>query len=116
MVFVSLSATILSIALLFFSAQNGLILAGLYCLFGGFTFTLYPLCINHTRDVMEERDILSVTQGLLLAFSIGRATGPQIASCFMMVAGPKGLLIHFILMTFVLALFFNWRVKQTTQS
>ena len=114
MVCVSMAAALLSVGLFMFSENHGVILSILYCLFGGFTFTLYPLCINHTRDILEEDDMLSATQGLLLAFSIGRATGPQIASCFMALIGPSGLLAHFLVMTLLLSVFFKWRVRQNT--
>lgn len=114
MVCVSLGAAAVSALLLFLSPQQEFLLALAYTVFGGLTFTLYPLCINYARNVIDEDIVLSATQGLLLAYSVGRAAGPQIASCFMAALGSKGIFVHFITMTLGLAFFFKWRLKQNT--
>ena len=55
------------------------VLPSLLFVFGGLTFTLYPLCISYTCDRMEQKDTVAATQGLLLAYSIGAALGPLMA-------------------------------------
>lgn len=78
-------------------------------LFGGVTFTLYPVCISQGCDNLATRDIVSGTQGMLLAFSIGATAGPLIAPLFIRVMGPTGLFFYFMVCSAILMVFFTWR-------
>jgi MFS family permease len=78
---------------------------------GGFCFTLYPISINHACDSIDSKAILSATQGLLFAYSIGSSFGPLISSAFMRIAGPRGMFIFFMILTAALAFFFQWRSR-----
>lgn len=78
-------------------------------LFGGMTFTLYPICISHACDSLETQDIVSGTQGMLLAYSIGSTVGPLIAPIFIKYLGINGLFIYFIISSALLMVFFIWR-------
>lgn len=78
---------------------------------GGFCFTLYPISINHACDSIDSKAILAATQGLLFAYSIGSSFGPLISSGFMSFMGPRGMFIFFILLTGMLAFFFQIRSK-----
>ncbi len=72
---------------------NGLLFIWLM-LFGGLTFTIYPISISHACDSLAQKDIVAGTQGLLLAYSIGAMLGPFIAPLFMQVLGPDGLFAY----------------------
>ncbi len=78
-------------------------------LFGGATFTLYPLAISHGCDHMHPDDIIAGTQGLLLAYSFGACVGPVIASLFMG-QSDKGLMLYFITIMAATGLFFLVRM------
>lgn len=78
-------------------------------LFGGFSFTIYPLSISHACDYLGGKDIVAATGGLLLAYGIGATAGPLIAPAFMKTLGPTGLLVYFIIMSAILAAFVMWR-------
>ena len=65
-------------------------------LFGGASFTLYPLAISHGCDHMHPDDIIAGTQGLLLPYSFGACIGPIFASLFMGHI-PEGLMLYFII-------------------
>jgi MFS family permease len=89
------------------------IFSGLLFLFGGLTFTMYPVGISHTCDRVESKDIVSATQGLLLAYSLGAMIGPVIAPIFISIFGSSGLMIYFVLLSILLGVFAAWRKTQT---
>jgi MFS family permease len=77
--------------------QEGWLFFSVMLLFGGLTFTLYPISIAHACDALALNDIVAGTQSLLLAYSIGAVFGPIIAPFFMQSFGSSGLFIYFIL-------------------
>lgn len=81
-------------------------------LFGGCTFTLYPLSISHACDYLDTKDIVAATQGLLLAYGIGAMLGPSITPLFMNHFGSQGFFIYIIIITGTLGSFFLWRRTQ----
>ena len=76
---------------------------------GGFTFTIYPICISHACDTAESQDIVSTTQGLLLVYSIGAALGPIAGSCIMYIFAKKGLTLFISLISIFCGLFIYFR-------
>ncbi|MBT4879440.1 MAG: MFS transporter [Alphaproteobacteria bacterium] len=80
-------------------------------IFGGASFALYPVSISHTCDVLEHADIVSATQGLMLAYGIGAIFGPIFASVFMSFFGSGGLFIYFIFISVGLAAYLIYRVS-----
>jgi MFS family permease len=82
-------------------------------IFGGISFSLYPLSISHTCDYLQNKnEIVAATQGLLLANGLGSIVGPILAPIFMHVLGPKGLIIFFATISLLLSIFFAWRRKK----
>lgn len=65
----------------------------LAALFGGFSYTLYPLSVAHANDLVDRRDFVSVSAGLLLVWGSGSALGPLLASAVMAALGPIGLFV-----------------------
>lgn len=78
-------------------------------IFGGLTFTLYPVSISHACDLLLPNEIVAGTQGLLLAYSLGATIGPAIGPLFMKLIGINGLFLYFITISAILAIFFSWR-------
>ena len=78
-------------------------------LFGGFTFTIYPLSISYACDHLAGKDIVAATQGLLLAYSIGATVGPLLAPGLMHLLGWRGLFIYFLIIGALLTLIVAWR-------
>ncbi len=60
-------------------------------LFGGFSFTLYPLSMAYTCEQVEENQVVAATGGFVLSYSIGAIAGPLIAPLFMQLCGNAGL-------------------------
>lgn len=83
-------------------------------IFGGLTFTLYPVSISHSCDSLEHKDITSGTQALLLFYSIGAVISPLLAPIAMSLLGVDGLFVYFATISFILALLLCWR--KTTKS
>lgn len=64
-------------------------------LFGGFSFTMYPLSISYTNDYLDPKDLVAATGGLLVAYGVGCVIGPLIAPVAMQWFGPAGLYLYF---------------------
>lgn len=90
-------------------------------IFGGLAFTIYPISISHVCDVLDSKDILAATQGLVLTYSIGACLGPIIAPIFMHFIPSGGLFIFFVVICGLLTAFLLMRkvrqaaVPQTEQ-
>jgi MFS family permease len=76
---------------------------------GGFTFTIYPICISHGCDTAKSEDIVSTTQGMLLLYSIGAACGPIAASCVVYFFDKQGLMIYITLVALSCGIFLYFR-------
>lgn len=75
--------------------QSGLFLYALMFLFGGVSFSLYPVSMSHTCDVLDPNAIVSATQGLMLSYGVGAVLGPLIAPIFQSFFGYIGVFIYF---------------------
>ncbi|MCF6768187.1 MFS transporter [Thiotrichales bacterium 19S11-10] len=108
-----LGLLISAVSLLLIFITNGeyfyYIFCGLLFILGGATFTLYPVGISHACDRVEQKDIVSITQGLLLAYSVGAMSGPIVASLFMYLFNSAGLMVFFIVFTLPMSAFLLWR-------
>ncbi len=93
--------------------DHAFILLTLLFLFGGLTFTMYPLCISYTCDRMKQKDTVAATQGLLLAYSVGATLGPLMAPGLMHGLGPRGLFIYFDIVMVILLIVISWRSLTT---
>ena len=63
----------------------------LAALFGGFSFTLYPLSMAYACERVKEEQIVAATGGFVLSYGIGAIAGPILAPIAMELAGPGGL-------------------------
>ena len=72
-------------------------------IFGGFTFSIYALCVAHMNDHLDAGEILEATSGLLLTYGIGATLGPTIVGALMSAFGPRMLLPYFIILLLMLA-------------
>ena len=84
----------------------------LFALHGGLLGALYPICVTHTNDFVERRQVVSVSGSLLLLWAAGAATGPAVASQIMALVGPTGLFWFVTLLSLGLAGFIAWRMTK----
>ncbi len=102
--------SILSLCIVWSSYQSLSLLLIASSIFGGFMFTLYPLSISHTIDLIDGDDMISATGALYVAYGIGAIIGPIIAAYSMDWFGVNSLFYFYSLIAFCTALFTAWRI------
>jgi MFS family permease len=80
---------------------------------GGLGFVLYPVAMSHACDYAEQKDMVSVTGGLLLVYGYGCILGPLLTSLFMMLFGGLGFFYYCAVSAAGLGFFVFWRSNQS---
>jgi MFS family permease len=101
-----LSLTIIIIGLKNFSFEE---LTIIYFIFGGLSFTFYPVALSMVCDSLRSSHIVSVTQGLSMIEGVGSIAGPIFAPPFMKLFGLTGLTIYFTITASCLLFFLIYR-------
>ena len=70
-----------------------IVLMAVAALFGGLSFTLYPVCVAHTNDHIEKSELVQASGGLILSYSAGATIGPLAGSAVMSALGGPGLFV-----------------------
>jgi MFS family permease len=91
--------------------QFDLWIAPLAVLFGTLAFTLYPLSVAQAIDYAASDDVVPMSGGLVLAYSVGALAGPVTASLLMEQLGPLGLFTFTAGVGVLLGLFALWRIR-----
>lgn len=78
---------------------------------GGLMFTIYGISVAHVNDMVDAKEVLETTGGLLLVHGMGAALGPTLAGLLMDWVGPEGLMLHIALTLSLLALFSVKRIR-----
>jgi len=63
-----------------------------YCsafLYGGLTFSMYPLCVAHSNDRAASTDFLRTASALLLIYGIGATVGPTVGGLAVDIGGTE---------------------------
>lgn len=76
-----------------------ILFAILIWLFGGFSFTLYPLSMAYVCEKLQDEQIVPATGGFVLSYGIGAIIGPLFASYAMQHLGSVGLFYFLSLIT-----------------
>lgn len=103
------AATAASIAVLLLGADYLQLLIAI-ALFGGIVFALYPLCVAHTNDHLQEAERLAATGGLVLAYSAGAAVGPLAGAVANGLIGIHGLFLVTAATSAAALVFGLWRL------
>ena len=74
-------------------------------LFGGFSFTLYPLSMAYVCEKIPEDQIVAATGGFVLSYGIGAIAGPMLVPLPMEWLGAPGLFYFLALITLGLGCF-----------
>jgi MFS family permease len=64
-------------------------------LIGGFSFTLYPLCITQVCDHLDQSQITKATAYLLIAYGFGSVLGPVVSSSLVELLGINAIFLYF---------------------
>ncbi len=93
------------------------VLLTLLFLYGGFSFTLYPIAITYCCDFFSSAGITAVTCAALIIYGIGCIIGPLLSPLIMQMTRPSGLFLFTAILSLLLALYASWsRHALPTQS
>jgi MFS family permease len=84
---ISLGIALISAVVVFAADHSFILFLASMILFGGFTFTVYPVAVARAHDLFEPADIVPASSALLLCYCIGGTAGPTLASLTMMTSG-----------------------------
>ncbi|MCP5505847.1 MAG: MFS transporter [Chlamydiales bacterium] len=107
---VTISLMIVTYALYYSPHFHYYVLLILMVLFGGISFTLYPLSITYTCDHFSEKKVIGITCALLLIYGVGCIISPLISPFFMSYFGPSGLFLYMSILCAAFVLICMWRV------
>lgn len=100
---VSALAAAIALAIILTTGLDRALLYGLFFVYGGLVFTIYPICVAHLLDHLPSENMLSGCSSLLLLNGIGAAIGPAVAGVAMTSLGPQALPAFFAATLGVLA-------------
>lgn len=100
--------TILSPLMYFLITKGDVYLAVCAFIIGGSLFTLYPVCVSHINDLVEDKERVQASGRLILLQGSGLVAGPIIVSFFMEYIGNICFALSFSLISLALALF-TWK-------
>lgn len=91
--FITIAATLVSAMLCLGGQFNNVSLYILISLFGGCSYTLYPLAVAYTNDYLAPNQMVPGAAGLLMANGLGTTAGPIASSIFVEIIGANGLFL-----------------------
>ena len=103
-----LVAVRLGIAVPWIAPTSAVLVGGF--LFGGFALPLYAISVAHANDFIEPAEFTEAAGGLLLAYGIGAAAGPVLASSLSGVWGSAVIFAFTAAVHVAFALFVVWRL------
>jgi len=113
MAIVNLSVAVVAVALIFSAELTLPVLMGVGALFGGLSFTLYPLAVAHTNDQLKVGDFVTISAALLFLWGLGSAVGPVLAGQLMSQVGDIGLFLFVAVIAIGVALS-AWLIRGET--
>ena len=81
-------------------------------MFGAFALPLYAICVAHTNDFIESEDFTEAASGLLLAYGVGAAIGPMLASALTGRYGSGVIFGFTALIHMLFAMLVAWRMTR----
>lgn len=109
MAFASLSAALVSVAILKLPVDGAWARLFLVLAWGGFTSSLYSLGMAHANDIAPPEQRVAWVSSQMLIWSCGAMAGPVMAAACMDVFGPRALWIYALGASLLLGIFFVWR-------
>jgi len=94
------------------TGSSTLFLLILGAVFGGVSFTLYPLSVSHANDQIDQADLVPASGGLIIAYGLGATIGPWGAAAAIGVQGAIGLFTFIAAMSLGTAIFAIWRMTR----
>ena len=106
---ISATAALAALINLFLPAAGGA--AGMVAIFvfGGMSFTLYPIAVAHLVDYVRRDELLAASSTVLLVNGVGSAVGPLVAGALMNLLSPQLLFVWFAVLDGMLAAYAFYR-------
>ncbi len=101
---------LLSLVMVWTTMQPALYMFVAAAIFGGFSFTVYPMSVAQLNDLTDPERRVQVSSGVLVAFGLGAIVGPIITSQMMGQFGPAGMFYFITIDMSVLTLFGAFRI------
>ncbi|MFC3053613.1 MFS transporter [Kordiimonas pumila] len=108
----TITATILGVAVWVDVLQGILWLYTFGALMGAMLLSMYGVAIAHANDFLEPHEFVPASASLLLIYGLGAILGPIIAAAIMGWIGPNGLFIYLAVFSGIVALFTIYRMTQ----
>ncbi|HET8551341.1 MAG TPA: MFS transporter [Gammaproteobacteria bacterium] len=89
----SLAVAAASWAILAVGGSSMALLLLFAAIFGGLTFTTYPVSVAHANDHIDASELVPASAALILSYGVGAALGPMGAAAVSAVTGPAGLFL-----------------------
>ena len=112
LVIASLASSIAAITVIWATSQSILTLIIAIAIYGGFSYTIYPLSASQVNDLADPSLLVQVAAGLLIAYGFGASIGPILAAFSMAEYGPNGFFLFLIFINSVLIIFTIIRILQ----
>ena len=112
LVIASLATSLAAGLVIWATSQTMVILIIAIAVYGGFSYTIYPLCASQVNDLADPSLLVQVAAGLLIAYGVGASIGPVVAAQAMAILGPTGFFLFLICINSVLILFTIIRILQ----
>jgi len=112
LLFATLATGLAALAVIWATSQSVVMLIVMGAIFGGFSFTIYPLAVSQVNDLADPDRLVQVAAGLLIAFGAGASIGPVVAAQSMAIYGPAGFFLFIIGINCVLVVFTIIRILQ----
>ncbi|MCW5729170.1 MAG: MFS transporter [Alphaproteobacteria bacterium] len=106
------TAVLSALVIALFGQRMGAALYLAILFYGGLVYTVYPLAVAHANDIADRSQVVAVSSGLLLSWSLGSIAGPTLASAAMGLFGPSALFFYTAGVSAFLALFTLWRITR----
>jgi MFS family permease len=95
-------------------APNQTALLGLFFLWGGFSFAIYPLAVAQLIDQLHPEEVVSASADMLVTQGAGSALAPILAGALMGVLGPQALPFYIATVLAVLGAYALYRRRHVS--
>ncbi len=106
-----LSAVVLMISIQW-SSGSTMVFVLIMLVYGGISMPIYSLCIAHTNDFLEPRQMVGASASLVLMSGLGASMGPVSCATLMDLMGPQGFLVFLALVHGAITVFGFYRMAQ----
>ncbi len=102
--------TIISCFMLVMIPMQNILIYIISFFFGGFCFTLYPVCIAQVCDHLDNSNIINVTGVLLFSYGLGAVVGPPILAFLVKIFSSTAIFYYISFVSFALFIFglYSW--------